>query len=76
MNELDSNDKFLLKRANDKLNAANEIIRFLADYFRDKYNLTPASQITPDGQIIQVSPPINTDGVSDSERENKHSPTL
>lgn len=52
MIELDTGDKTLLHRGIEKLNAANEIMRFLSDYFRDKYGLTPEHQITPDGQII------------------------
>lgn len=52
--ELDSGDKELLRRALERLAGANENIRFLSDWFRDKYQLTPAHQITPTGQIVRV----------------------
>jgi len=52
MPELDSNDKLLLSRALMKVQAANETLQFLSDWFRDKYGLTQANQITPDGRII------------------------
>lgn len=54
MNELDMNDKQLLQRAMQRLNSANEVMRFLSDHFRDKYGLTPDHQITPDGAIIYM----------------------
>lgn len=54
--ELSPEDKVLLQRANEKMSAANEVLRFLADYFRDKYGLTPDNQITPDGRIISIGP--------------------
>ena len=50
--ELDADDKLLLSRAMVKVQAANETMRFLSDWFRDKYGLTPENQITPDGRII------------------------
>jgi hypothetical protein len=52
--ELDPGDKQLLQRGMQRLNSANEIMRFLSDYFRDKYGLTPEHQITPDGEILFV----------------------
>jgi len=54
MKELDSNDKQLLSRALSRVQAANETLQFLSDWFRDKYGLTPANQITPDGKIIDT----------------------
>lgn len=54
MMELDEADKVLLRRGMDQLTTANAIMRFLSDYFRDKYGLTPANEITPDGRIITI----------------------
>lgn len=54
--ELDSSDKILLQRAYSSLGEANAIMRFLSEYFRDKYKLTPANQITPDGRIVNATP--------------------
>lgn len=44
----------MLHRALEQLNAANAIMRFCSDYFRDKYGLTPDNQITPHGEIIDA----------------------
>lgn len=55
MRELDSGDKELLRRAYEKLKSADEIMRFLSEYFRDRYGLSPDNQITPDGVIVSVS---------------------
>lgn len=55
MIELDSGDKELLRRAMAKLHAANEIIKLISDHFRDKYELSPTMQITPDGRIVDAT---------------------
>jgi hypothetical protein len=55
MTDLDNSDKELLRRAYSRIESANEIMRFLSEYFRDKYGLTPDNQITPAGQIVSVS---------------------
>lgn len=51
---IDEADLILLRRATEKLNGANEVLRFLSEHFRDKYGLTPDNQITPDGQIVST----------------------
>jgi len=61
MKELDSNDKLLLSRALVKVQAASETLQFLSDWFRDKYGLTPANQVTPDGRIIDTQTGITLD---------------
>lgn len=53
--ELDSGDKQLLARAYTNIQTANDIMRFLADHFRDKYGLSSDNQITPDGIIISLA---------------------
>ena len=67
--ELDANDKKLLQRAHAKIRTANEIMTFLADYFRDKYELTTENQITPDGQIIRIPALDGTKAISLNTRE-------
>jgi len=74
--ELDSNDKLLLSRAMVKVQAANETLQFLSDWFRDKYGLTPQNQITPDGRIITPSSleniPLETNGQSQNDEVLSH----
>lgn len=72
MTEIDSGDKVLLQRGLDKINAANEVMRFLSDYFRDKYGLGPQHQIQPDGTITTTSLP-GLHGLSESERNGNES---
>jgi hypothetical protein len=52
---LDSGDIQLLHKAMERLTAANGALAFLSDHFRDKYNLAPGQQITPDGRIVPNS---------------------
>lgn len=70
MNELDQTDKDLLHRAHEEFNKANAILRFLSDYFRDKYQLTPTNQITPDGKIVGVSISENSSKKEDNGQTN------
>jgi hypothetical protein len=49
--ELDAGDKDLLQRALAEQMAVNKILRFLSDYFRDKYGLSAQHSIQPDGTI-------------------------
>lgn len=64
---LDEGDAVLLRRGMEQLTTANAIMRFLSDYFRDKYRLTPQHQITPNGEIVTSQPSMfenleNSDG--------------
>jgi hypothetical protein len=61
--ELDLNDKALLQKAIARVSAANEVVQFLSDYFRDKYGLTPANAIMPDGQIINQETVVVSNGI-------------
>ena len=63
MRELESSDKTLLQRAIARVNSANEVMQFLSDYFRDKYNLTASNQITPDGQILNQETMVVPNGI-------------
>jgi hypothetical protein len=73
--ELEHGDKLLLRRAYEKVASANEIMRFLADHFRDKYGLTPENQITPDGRIITVRPTqLPLDGAETVPHEIRQAP--
>lgn len=65
MRHLDESDIQLLRKGMERLSIANEIMRFLSDHFRDKYGLTPNNQITPDGEIIEVSPLNDTIKLAD-----------
>lgn len=83
---LDASDTELLRKALENLNAANGVVHFLSNHFREKYHLGPQHQITPTGEIVTVSgvgekEKLNgtpTDGDSDSEptRRDTISPVL
>lgn len=59
---LDDDDRRLLERAYARLRLADGILGFLSEHFRDKYHLTPANEITPDGEILG---PIHADEHAD-----------
>lgn len=69
--ELDPGDKILLQRGIQQLTTANAIMQFLSDHFRDKYGLTPASEITPDGRIVESTLP-RFSGVPSQENGSNH----
>jgi hypothetical protein len=48
---LDNEDQVLLHLAYEKLHEAECVLRFLSDYFRNKYHLNPGDSITPNGEI-------------------------
>lgn len=71
--ELEHEDKLLLRRAYQRMDSANEIMRFLSDHFRDKYGLTPENQITPDGRIIEITG-VPLDGTANIPNEVREAP--
>jgi hypothetical protein len=62
--QLQEEDRVLLQRAIQRVDNANAIVAFLSDYFRDKYGLTPANEITPNGQIITIPTLDGTENIS------------
>lgn len=71
MAELDDADKMLLRKSLERLQTANEIVRFVSDFFRDKYGLTPDNQVTADGRIISVASQSNGLGAADAFTETR-----
>lgn len=63
LQQLDTGDIQLLQRALSELEKANGIMRFLSDHFRDKYNLTPAHQILPNGKITMADSMVVPNGI-------------
>lgn len=52
---LQSEDRALLRRAYAKLTGAQEVMRFLSEYFRDKYHLSSLNSISEVGEILGPS---------------------